>query len=1048
MQQRFHLFIRQHANDWLTAQVLTYPQYAAFGPKLAPLKEQLTEVLAQELAEGRISSRDQWFDDLKRRTIELELRAVQHTRLIRVPMRFSVLVRPLPDRGPDTFEVRLPRLGQTFTIAGEDNIVPWTEEIIRGHFHLDPVERLLPYQSARGERLDSIEVTWQTPKSKAARRRAARKSRREAQDEDADFLGWLKKHTASPLDEVGVELTAEARNDRLPRADFRDGLVDQLLSILDAAHNRSVLLTGPSGVGKTALVHEVAHRVAEGRVPLRLQGVPIWHVTGGRIIAGMKYLGEWQARCQSIVESIRAERGILYVDSPLELLTAGGGGTGLNVANFFLPAIRSGEITVIAESNPDALLLAEQAGPTFIAALRRVPVPPFSADVSRAILERAATRLEKNYRVRYTPAGLARALDVLARFGDAEALPGSGLRLIEQMARLPGEGGPRPKRGGPPPVLGPKVAVQAFARASGFSEALVDPDVLLDVTEVRDYFESRVVGQSDATDLLTNLILVIKASLDDPDRPLGSFLFMGPTGVGKTESALTLAEYLFGARERVIRFDMSEYGYPGSAARLVGVGRQEGDLTRKVREQPFCVLLLDEVEKADPEVFDILLQVLGEGRLTDGTGRLVRFRHAIIIMTSNLGASDKRRIGLGGTDRPHALAQHYRDAARAFFKPEFINRVDFLVPFGALEPEAVRGIARRMLDAGLKREGFTRRGIDVRYGEPVLDLLMTHGFDPRYGARPMKRAVEQRVLVPLSRRLLLVAADAERAETFDLYVHDERVAVVSSRGVEGRPAPRLAGLASEHEGLWRTRVREIRARLQTWEQSAMLRASREAGDMRLSEALAEAAEALTELERAGWTPPGSVQPPQHSAPDAATVDDRLLRLEWDLCLASLPGANRCILEVEAPSLHPRGRRGARQLCEQYREWAVTHGLEISIADAPTGYRLSIRGPAAAIIFGCEHGVHRLTADDDSERDVDLRVSDPELPSSQDDVVRSYASTPATAWDPVTEVEAAVHIDGLAQALDEFILARMCRRVAAGARAESGPAEGDLADKAD
>ncbi len=1023
MQQRFHLFVRQHPNDWLTVSVLSHPRYAAFGPTIGPLKEQLAEVLSHELGEGRISATDAVFDDIGRRSLELELRAVQHDRLIRVPMRFTLLVRPLPKAGDDVFEVRIPRLDRVFRISGADNIRPWSEEIIRGHFHLDPVEALLPYQSARGERLDEVLVTWQRPKSKAALKRAAKQARATAEEDDPFGFGHTPRRT--PLAQVGVELVEEARAGRIPRAELRDDLIERLLGILDAPHARSLLLLGPSGVGKTALVHELAHRVAEGRAPDRLHGVPIWHVTGGRIIAGMKYLGEWQARCQAIVEEVRACRGLLFVESPYELMTAGGS-DGMNVASFLLGPMRSGEITVIAEATPDGLLLAEQSGPGFVEALRRVPVPPFEPDAARAILERAAVRLSKEHKVRFTDAGLSRALDVLARFGDADALPGSGLELMGHMARLPASEGRAAQRVEDRPALGPAEAVRAFARRSGFSERLIDPDVLLDADAIQRWFEERIIGQPDATELLTNLILVIKASLDDPQRPLGSFLFMGPTGVGKTESALTLAEYLFGDRERVIRFDMSEYGYPGSAARLVGVGRQEGDLTRKVREQPFCVLLLDEVEKADGEVFDILLQVLGEGRLTDGTGRTVRFGHAIVIMTSNLGASDRRRIGLGGIERPHAMAQHYREAAQAFFRPEFVNRVDFLVPFAPLDAPAVRGIARRMLDAALKREGFARRGITVRPRDEVLDLLMRHGFDPEYGARPMKRAVEQRVLVPLSRRLVL--RQTSRPADFELYVHDGRVAVVDSTGPAGGPCPALAGLAASHDGLWRDRIRAIRARLQQWDQSRLLHDLRAAGAedeaaLALPRRVEAARAAIVDLDPLGEAPDAAAVARRQQAGEA--MDAILRTLEWDLCLAALETRDDITLAIDSPTLHPAGRAAAERLAAAYAAWGEARGFTVERGERDGVWQVSVAGPSAGTLLGLEVGRHRLMPEDDADRAVDLWVrAEGEAP---DATVREISGD--TLWDPTAEVERPVGLDGLSAALDDFLLARLCRAVA-------------------
>ncbi len=740
MQQSFHLFVRQHFSGWYTASVLTHPEYAVFGPAMGPLRDELREVLAQELALGALKPRGEtFFDDTERQVLELELRGVQHDRLLRVPMRFTLLLRRLEEA--DRFEVRIPVIGKRFRIAGRENIEPWSEELIRGHFHLKQVDELLKHQFERAETLERLDVVWH---GSGGRRRKRRKTAQQAERE---------RRFSSPLSQVGVELVAEARAGRLRRAHFRDEELRQLLAILAASQNRSLLLLGPSGVGKTALVHELAQRLATREVSERLHGIPLWHITGGRIIAGMKYLGQWQQRCLEVVQELRAERGILFADNLLELLMAGSGDRGLDVGRFLLPHVQKGELTVIAETTPDALLQAEQRNPAFVQALRRLPLAPFSSERSYRILELACGGLEKENRVEFTPQALSRALDILARFGDADALPGSGLTLIEQMAGSPDTAANAARDAQGRRRLGPADAVAAFARSSGFPQALIDPDQLLDVDEVRAFFDRRIIGQPDATELLSDLVMVVKASLNDPGRPIGSFLFMGPTGVGKTESAQTLAQYLFGQRDRLLRFDMSEYGYPGSAARLVGQGLGEGELTRQLREQPFSALLFDEVEKADPEVFDVLLQVLGEGRLTDGTGRTVRFTHAIIILTSNLGARRGPAIGIRGDDERRALALHFQEAARKFFRPELVNRIDFLVPFRELDRAALRGIARIMLDQALAREGFARRRIELSYEPEVLDLLVEQGFDPRYGARPMKRAVENLVLVPLSRFL-------------------------------------------------------------------------------------------------------------------------------------------------------------------------------------------------------------------------------------------------------------------------------------------------------
>jgi ATP-dependent Clp protease ATP-binding subunit ClpC len=332
--------------------------------------------------------------------------------------------------------------------------------------------------------------------------------------------------------------------------------------------------------------------------------------------------------------------------------------------------------------------------------------------------------------------------------------------------------------------VGPREVVRAYARMTGFPEALIDPAARLDVDAVRAFFRARVIGQPHVIDRLVQVIVLLKAGLDEPGRPLGSFLFMGPTGVGKTESALALTEYLFGDRRRLVRFDLGEYAAPGSALRLVDGPGGQGALTQAVREQPFSVVLLDEVEKADGGVHDLLLQVLGEGRLTDGTGRTVRFDHTLVVLTSNLGAVRRAAIGYGGgAARP--AAAHYLDAAERFFRPELVNRIDHLVPFDVLSEDALAEIARLLLAQALEREGLTRRGVQVELDDAVVAHVVARGYDPRYGARPMKRAVEAEVIVPLARALAAsgVGGDAAAAPSIGrvrLEVVDGAVAV---RGV-------------------------------------------------------------------------------------------------------------------------------------------------------------------------------------------------------------------------------------------------------------------------
>lgn len=729
MKAKYVLYVRQHVGGWYTASVLDMPYYSAYGPQLSLLREELAEVLKRDLSDGSLKPRERRHDKpMKHRSITIEIKAVQHHRLVTVPLRVS-LFSALVDEDKKLYDVRLPRIGASYTIVGEKNVEPWAEEIVRGHFHLSSVEDVMAHQYERAEKLDQVEVTYtRTSKSRAVVTEKEQEARQKA---------------AHPLAAFGAELVDEAKEKRVGRALYREEAMRVLIGAASARHQSSVLLVGGSGAGKTALVNELAHRIVEERAG-KLNGARIWSIGGARIIAGAKFLGEWQERCKMVTDLVTGAGDIWFAGSLLELLSSGQAKTGHGVAQFLLPEVRSGSLTLILETTPDALAVAESLDAAFVRSLQRVYVEPLSLSVSEDILERHAVSLVSANKIEWGEGTVVAALDVVARFGDADGLPGSAIALLDRMAAL------KRSDGRERATVEKSLAVETFAKMTGFPLALVDPDQRLDVDAVREFFTTRVVGQAAATDRLTNLIMLLKAGLDDPDRPLGSFLFTGPTGVGKTESALTLAEYLFSDRKRVVRFDMSEYAYPGSSLRLVDGPDGEGELTRPVRRQPFSLLLFDEVEKADPSVLDVLLQILGEGRLTDGTGRTVRFTHAIVIMTSNLGATRKSPVGFAGDADPGA---RYREAVERFFRPELLNRIDHVVPFSDLGRDSLVRIARRLVDRALEREGLTRYGANATYTDAVIERLTEEGFDPRYGARPMKRAVDTSVVVPLARQL-------------------------------------------------------------------------------------------------------------------------------------------------------------------------------------------------------------------------------------------------------------------------------------------------------
>lgn len=751
MEKRFHLFVRRHPGGAVTASVIGYPHLASFAPDITAARADLEAVLVKLLErdlDGLSLATTSW-PRLELRRVDITLRARQHRRLLPVPMRFTVLLRPEargdkapkrdePIRGPVT--LMIPRLGIVRELDDVTDLDAYVEELIRHALFMVPFTRLREVAYEGTESVEPLLVRYKPLERKEI-----------STNTEEDRPDRRRPDPLPPgLAEAARRLNDAAAAGMIDRAFQRDADVARLVELLTLARRASVLLVGESGVGKSALVHELAHRAAAAEQPAPLAGMEIYSTSGARIVAGMRYLGEWQARLQRMVASLRTRKAVLHIESLPEFLAAFAGTGGLDGAQYLLPAVESGELTLIVEATPDDVARAERTHAPFVQSLRAVVVRPLDRAGAWLALTAAAQRVARSREVKLDPAALRTAAELTERFGGA--LPGAAVALVRAAASETAAEGPR--------TVGAKEVVAAFGRRTGYPPELVDPTVPMDPDAVLARLRARVVGQDDALRLLRDLIVTLKTSMGDPRKPLGSFLLLGPTGVGKTESALCLAEYLFGDAKRLTRFDMSEYADPGGAARLVGLYGAEGALARKVREQPFGVLLFDEVEKADGGVHDLLLQVLGEGRITDATGRTVDLRNAIVVMTSNLGADTAGRAT--GFNDPRAAATHeahYRAAAAAFFRPELMNRIDHVVPYRPLDLDTIRAIARRALDEALAREGVARRGVTVRYDDAVIDALAALGVDPRYGARPLKRTIERVVVAPLAGLLAASGSD-------------------------------------------------------------------------------------------------------------------------------------------------------------------------------------------------------------------------------------------------------------------------------------------------
>ena len=604
---------------------------------------------------------------------------------------------------------------------------------------------------------------------------------------------------------------------RLPHAYEIDPQVEKLADILTGPHERSALLVGPSGVGKTALVHELVRQ----RHRFDFDKRAFWATDGSRIIAGAMGFGVWQERCQRLV----AEAGlaILHLGSLIELLETGrGGSNSQGIADFFRPALERGRLLAIAEVTPEELAVLQRERPALVDAFEQLTLREPAQEAGRRILERFAAENNANTEDLHVRQALDEVDRLHRRFATYSAYPGRPLRflarLLDQTATAE--------------ALTRHRVATAFALESGLPRFLLDDAQTLDLAVVQDWFSGRVLGQQEAVTLVVELLATVKARLNRPHRPLGSLLFVGPTGVGKTEMAKALAQFLFGDASRLVRFDMSEYADGAAIVRLIGSrfgssargNPSEGLLTARLREQPFCVVLLDEFEKAHPSFYDLLLQVLGEGRLTDAAGRLAEFHNAIIIMTSNLQASEFQQgpFGFAQTNGASEAHDHFIRAAQSFLRPEIFNRIDRIVPFAPLDETTAQAVTRRELELIRKRDGLRLRSVELNISDEATRQLAHLGFNPQYGARPLKRAIERHLLAPLAERLNSHANDLPLTVTVR-GEHDQLLVEVASRGADARRDRSQARLADS--------ASQLRRRAQQLDHSAAMRQIRNEATM-------------------------------------------------------------------------------------------------------------------------------------------------------------------------------------------------------------------------
>ncbi len=652
------------------------------------------------------------------------------------------------------------------------------------------------------ERL-SISVDREERRAPSARAAARRQRARErSQTEARELLG-----------KIGSSLVEEIRARVVPPVLHREREIAALDALLTGRERLALMLVGPELAGKTAVLHGLVQRwIAQDRKDLP----ELVSTSGAQLVAGQSGFGQLEQRVHDVMAAAEALDAILYFDNLGDLFARTSGELG-DVAASVRPWIERGRVRLIGEITPELLEHHEKRHVGFFAPLARVAVAELDAKQTHAIVVARVEHERRHDAERPTlslPPGrdaVTPLIDLAERYFSYQAFPGKALRFHASLRAT--HEGEVDDQGRPKPI-GPDEVYRGFSIHSGIPMFLLREERALEFQRIVEFFQARVIGQAEALRRVAGTLCTVKAGLQPQQKPLATFLFVGPTGVGKTEVAKTLARFLFGSPERMTRFDMSEYMDPMAAERLIrGSDREDGILTRKVRQQPFCVVLLDEIEKAHPAVFDLLLQVCGEGRLSDARGRTTWFHNAIIIMTSNLGAAQRRPSS--GFASPRALAdadrqaeleanaaeRFYLDQVDTHFRPEFVNRIDRVIPFHALDRAQIEQVAAVTLARVRERDGVAERGISLELDQASVARLAREGYSDLYGARALRREFEDRLVAPLARTL---ANLADRSEGAIVRIHEVQTQGDADASEPVRKPVRKAErvLARErHEGL-------------------------------------------------------------------------------------------------------------------------------------------------------------------------------------------------------------------------------------------------------
>ncbi len=596
-----------------------------------------------------------------------------------------------------------------------------------------------------------------------------------------------KKEQPSMLDKYGFDLTRMAAEGKIDPVVGRTREIERMVQILGRRKKNNPILVGEAGVGKSAIAEGLASKIASGDVPALLAGKKLFSLDIASIVAGTKFRGEFEERLKALVDELAGSKDtIVFIDEVHTIVGAGSSQGSLDVANILKPALARGEVQCIGATTLDEYRENIEKDAALERRFQKILVEPSSREHTLEILRSITPQYELHHSVKYTDEALRACVDLTERYITDRHFPDKAIDAMDEAGAKAGSAG-----NGAIAEITPAHIEEVITTMTGIPVEKVSQGEGARLSHLEEHLSRVVVGQDTAVAKVSRSILRGRSGLKDPGKPIGVFMFVGPTGVGKTLLAKELSKWMFDRPDALVRIDMSEYSEKHNVSRLIGsppgyVGYGEGgQLTEAVRRQPYSVILLDEIEKAHPDIFNVMLQIFDDGHLTDGLGRKVDFRNTIIIMTSNVGsralAAKAPAVGYATTSTAAREAVgrevEYRGALESVFAPEFIGRIDDIVIFNTLEADDVARVVELELDALIARAA--RLGYGVEVSDAAKSELAALGYEPEYGVRSLKRAILDRIEEPLAQ--MIVSGGISPGETIEIGYSGEEMELLVNR---------------------------------------------------------------------------------------------------------------------------------------------------------------------------------------------------------------------------------------------------------------------------